>query len=139
MSSKSVECFLNVQHLFALLHLSSFTSHRARDEISGWRCAVTAQQLEPEADLESRGDDVGRDGVVDAADDGVGGGGDVKKKRGGGGRWVVGMGLAAHWARGLAHPSTSTDPALRRGRSLQSSRQEGTARTGAAEASKRPE
>ena len=74
----------------------------------------TRQQLEPEADLESRGDDVGRDGVVDAADDGVGGGGDVKKKRGGGGRWVVG--LAAHWARGLAHPSTSTDPALRRGR-----------------------
>ena len=30
-----------------------------------------------------------------------------------GGRWVV-VGLAAHWARGLAHPTT--DPALRRGR-----------------------
>ena len=62
-----------------------------------------SEQQQPEADL-SRGD-VGP-GVVDA--DGVGGG----VKRGGGGRWVVG--LAAHWARGLAHPTT--DPALRRGR-----------------------
>ena len=90
---KSVECFLNVRHLFALLllHIGG---------ISGG--AVTL--LQPEAEL-SRGD-VGP-GVVDA--DGVGGGGDGR-------RWAVDGGPCCSLGTWLGPPWLGHTPALRRGR-----------------------